>query len=82
MIQLKINKAISEKITKILIERNLTVNKLATISCLTQSTVESIVNGRSKNPKLLTIIKICDGLNITLEEFFDDKLFANIDKDN
>ena len=82
MIQLKINKAISEKINKILIERNLTVNKLATISCLTQSTVESIVNGRSKNPKLLTIIKICDGLNITLEEFFDDKLFANIDKDN
>ncbi len=79
---MKINKAISEKITKILIERNLTVNKLATISCLTQSTVESIVNGRSKNPKLLTIIKICDGLNITLEEFFDDKLFANIDKDN
>ena len=79
---MKINKAISEKINKILIERNLTVNKLATISCLTQSTVESIVNGRSKNPKLLTIIKICDGLNITLEEFFDDKLFANIDKDN
>ena len=79
---MKINKAISEKINKILIERNLTVNKLATISCLTQSTVESIVNGRSKNPKLLTIIKICDGLNITLEEFFDYKLFANIDKDN
>ena len=79
---MKINKAISEKINKILIERNLTVNKLATISCLTQSTVESIVNGRSKNPKLLTIIKICDGLNITLEEFFDDKLFTNIDKEN
>lgn len=79
MIQLKVDKAISEKINKILIERNLTINKLATISCLTQSTVESLVNGRSKNPKLLTIMKICDGLNISLDEFFDDEIFDNID---
>ena len=79
MIQLKVDKAISEKINKILIERNLTINKLATISCLTQSTVESLVNGRSKNPKLLTIMKICDGLNISLDEFFDDEIFNNID---
>jgi transcriptional regulator with XRE-family HTH domain len=79
VIQLKVDKAISEKINKILIERNLTINKLATISCLTQSTVESLVNGRSKNPKLLTIMKICDGLNISLDEFFDDEIFNNID---
>lgn len=76
---MKVDKAISEKINKILIERNLTINKLATISCLTQSTVESLVNGRSKNPKLLTIMKICDGLNISLDEFFDDEIFDNID---
>lgn len=76
---MKVDKAISEKINKILIERNLTINKLATISCLTQSTVESLVNGRSKNPKLLTIMKICDGLNISLDEFFDDEIFNNID---
>ena len=35
--------------------------------------------GKSKNPKLLTIIKICDSLNITLKDFFDDELFNNID---
>ena len=79
---MKIDKAVAEKINKILIERNLTINKLATISCLTQSTVESLVNGRSKNPKLLTIMKICDGLNISLEEFFDDNIFIDIDKEN
>lgn len=78
---MKVDKAVSEKINKILIERNLTVNKLATISCLTQSTVESLVNGRSKNPKLLTIMKICDGLNISLDEFFDDEIFNNIDNE-
>ena len=71
-----------EKINKILLERNITVNKLATLSYLTQSTVESLVNGQSKNPKLLTIVRICDGLDISLKEFFDDSLFDNIDRED
>lgn len=79
---MKINKAISDKINKILIEKNITVNKLANISCLTQSTVESLVNCQSKNPKLLTIVRICDGLGITLTEFFDDDIFKNIDRED
>ena len=77
---MKINEAIKEKINKI--ERNITINKLANISCLTQSTVDSLVNGKSKNPKLLTIIRICDGLNISLSEFFDDEIFKNIDRED
>lgn len=79
---MKLSRAISEKINKILIERNITVNKLANISCLTQSTVESLVNEKSKNAKLLTIVRICDGLGITLTEFFDDDLFKNIDRED
>lgn len=79
---MKISKAIMEKINKILLERNITVNKLATLSYLTQSTVESLVNGQSKNPKLLTIVRICDGLDISLKEFFDDSLFDNIDRED
>lgn len=79
---MRLNKAIEEKITKILIERNITVNKLASMSCLTQITVDSLINGKSKNPKLLTIVRICDGLGITLTEFFDDKLFLNLDRED
>ena len=79
---MRLSKAIEEKITKILIERNITVNKLASMSCLTQSTVDSLINGKSKNPKLLTIVRICDGLGITLTEFFDDKLFLNLDRED
>lgn len=60
----------------------MTVNKLASMSCLTQSTVDSLINGKSKNPKLLTIVRICDGLGITLTEFFDDKLFLNLDRED
>lgn len=79
---MKLSDAVSEKITKILLERNITLNKLASISCLTQSTVDSLVNGKSQNPKLLTIVRICDGLGITLSEFFNDRLFKNIDRED
>ena len=79
---MKIQEAISNKINKIIIDRDITINKLSSISCLTQSTVESLVNGKSKNPKLLTIVRICDGLGITLKDFFDDDLFINVDRED
>ena len=72
----------SKKILKICAEKKITINKLASISLLTQSTIQNIVDGNSKNPKLLTIIRICDGLGITLEEFFKDELFLNIDRED
>lgn len=62
---MKVNEAVSNKLLKICKEKNISINKLATISCLTQSTLENIVNCNFKNPKLLTIIRICDGLDIT-----------------
>lgn len=79
---MKIREAIAKKINKICIERNISVNKLANMSLLTQSTVEHLVNGDSKNPKLLTIIRICDGLDMTLHEFFSDELFKNLDRED
>lgn len=82
VISMKVRDAISKKILCILDERDITVNKLATICCLTQSTVDSLVNGKSKNPKLLTIIRICDGLGITLKEFFDDPMFLNLERED
>lgn len=79
---MKISEAVAEKITKILRERDISVNKLASICCLTQSTVDSLLNGKSKNPKLLTIVRICDGLGITISEFFDDNIFVNMDRED
>ena len=79
---MKMKDAVSNKILEILKERDITVNKLATISCLTQGTVDSLVNGKSKNPKLLTIYRICDGLGIKLSEFFDTELFDSIDRED
>lgn len=79
---MKIDKAISTKLLNICKNKNISVNKLASISCLTQGTVENLVNCNSKNPKLLTIVRVCDGLNLTLTEFFDDDMFLNIDREN
>ena len=79
---MKISDAMAQKILNIIKEKDITINKLAQICCLTQSTVHSLINKRSKNPKILTIVRICDGLNLTLEEFFDDELFKNIDRED
>lgn len=76
-----ISEAISKRIKNICKEKNISINKLATMSCLTQSTLQSIIDGSSNNPKLLTIFRICYGLNISISEFFDDDLFDNLDLD-
>ena len=79
---MKISEAVSKKINKICNDRGITINKLANMSCLTQSTVQHLVNGESKNPKLLTIIRICDGLGIEIKDFFADDLFRNMDRED
>lgn len=51
--------------------RGITVNKLATLSGITQSTLENIMAGNTKNPKLKTLHRLSIGLGITVSEFLD-----------
>lgn len=74
-----ISEAIKIRILNICNEKNISINKLALMSGLTQSTLQSIISGKSKNPKLLTIVRICESLEIELKDFFDDKIFKNLD---
>ena len=62
-------------------ERNISINKLATICALPPSSLKGILYGRSQNPKILTIKMICDGLDITLAEFFDTPEFNNLEQE-
>lgn len=55
--------------------RNINLNVLALRSGLTPSTLKSILYGKSKNPSIVTLRHICDGLDISLEEFFHSRLF-------
>lgn len=73
--------AVKNRILQLCGERNITVNKLATMSALPPSSVKAILYGRSKNPKLTTIKMICDGLNITLAEFFDTDEFNSLEQE-
>ena len=79
---MKLSDAVCQKIHKICDERNISLNKLASICCLTQSTLQHLTDGRSKNVKTLTVVRICDGLGIKLKDFFDDELFDNIDRED
>lgn len=71
--------AIIFRILRLCEERGLTINALATVSALPPSSVKNILYGKSQNPKILTIKMICDGLGITLVEFFDAPEFENLD---
>jgi len=61
--------------------RGLTVNALANSAGVPPGTVYSVMNEKSKNPGIVTIKQICDGLDITLREFFDSDLFDNLEQE-
>lgn len=71
--------AIKNRILRLCYERNITINKLADLSALPPSSVKNILYGRSLDPKILTIKKICDGLDITLTEFFNTPEFESLE---
>ncbi len=75
---MKVSEAITQRNLALCNEKNITPNKLGKLSSLDPSTITSIFYGKSKNTGLVTISYICDGLNITIKEFFDDLLFDNI----
>ena len=74
-------KATKNRILQLCGERNITINKLATICALPPSSVKAILYGRSQNPKLLTIKMLCDGLGITLAEFFNTEEFNSLEQE-
>lgn len=73
--------AIKNRILQLCGERDISVNKLATMCGLSPSSLKSILYGRSKNPTVLTIKIICDGLDITLAEFFDTKEINELEQE-
>ncbi|MBE6637860.1 MAG: helix-turn-helix transcriptional regulator [Ruminococcaceae bacterium] len=72
---MRTKEAIANRILQLCDERNISVNELANISGVSPSTVYSILNEKSKNPGAITIKKLCDGLEITLGEFFNTPEF-------
>lgn len=71
--------AIRDRILELCGQRNISINKLANLSALPPSSVKNILYSKSKNPKIITIKMICDGLEITLGEFFNTEVFNSLE---
>ena len=76
-----IGEAVQKRIIALCEERNISANRLCTISGVTQSTVNNILSGRNNSTTVATIQKLCDGLDITIEEFFHCELFHDIEQE-
>lgn len=76
-----VGEAVRQRIIQLCQERNISINKLSSISGVTQSTVNNIVSGRNNSATISTIKKLCDGLGITIDEFFHTDLFAGLEQE-
>lgn len=72
--------AIRNRILQLCGERGISINKLASLSALPPSSVKNILYGKSENPKVETVKLLCDGLGITLGEFFGTKEFDELEQ--
>ncbi len=73
--------AIAARIIQLCKERGIAINALANISGVAPSTIYSMLNTKSKNPGVISIKKLCDGLEITVRDFFNTDLFDETEQE-
>ena len=78
---MNIGEAVKERILELCSEHDISINKLCSMSGVTQSTVNNIVSGRNRSATVSTIKKLCGGLGITIEDFFNSELFRNLEQE-
>ena len=78
---MNIGDAVKERIIELCNENDISINKLSTISGVNQSTLNNIVSGRNKSTTISTIKKICDGLDITIQDFFYSDIFIELEQE-
>lgn len=78
---MRVSGAIVARINYFCMAKNYTFNSLAYSAALPPSTIKNIIYEKSKNPGIVTIAKICDGLDISLYDFFSDKIFMDLEQE-
>lgn len=73
--------AVKNRLLKLCEEKDMTIHKLATESAVPPSTVKNILYGKSKNPGIVTLKMLCDGLGVSLIEFFDIEEFRVLEQE-
>ena len=73
--------AVAKRIDNLCEKHGIAVNALANFAGMCPSTVYNMLNSKSQNPGVVSIKKLCDGLGISLREFFDDDLFDDLEQE-
>ena len=72
--------AVKERLLQLLGNKKLSIHKLSLESGVSPSTIKNILYGKSVNPGIVTIKMLCDGLGITLKEFFENEKFDSLEE--
>ena len=73
--------AVKNRLIDLLEEKHMTLHKLSTLSGLAPSTIKNIIYGKSVNPGIVTLKILCDGLGLSLVEFFSTEEFKNLEQE-
>lgn len=76
-----IGAAVKDRILELCQSREITINKLGTLSGVTQSTINNITSGRNNSTTIATIKKLCDGLDISVIDFFNADIFKDLEQE-
>lgn len=78
---MRIKEAIVKRFQQLCRERNIKYNELATMSGVTPSTVYSMMDESRKDVSAITVKKLCDGLDISIPEFYNDPIFEDLEQE-
>lgn len=78
---MKTKACVVNRIYQLIDEKQYTINGLARHAGLPPTTLKNILNGQSKNPGIITLKIICDGLDISLTDFFDTDDFRRLEQE-
>ena len=78
---MNVKEAVEKRIMELCNDRKMAINALANISGVTPSTIYSMLNEKSKDVGIVSIKKICDGLDMSIQEFFNGDLFDGLEQE-
>ena len=78
---MRMKEAVVDRFQSLCLERGIKFNELATSSGVTPSTVYSMMDQRRKDVSVVTVKKLCDGLGISIPDFFNAPVFENLEQE-
>lgn len=70
--------AIRKRITELANKNNITINKVSTLAGLTHTTLLAFMNNETHDPRISTLLHICEAFNMDLKDFFNSPIFNNV----